>query len=315
MTAGFSFLRRGLRGEARADSRVDRALLALLACPRTRRPLREEGGRLAEPVSGASYSIENGIPLLIDGAGPGIAEEAFAGRYDEVIRSPQMRALYGDSGYFNVGLWDGAPASLAQACDAMVDALAASVPEGARVILDIGCGVGAGTVRLQGAFPDAAVVGVNISLWQLLEARRRGLRRAAVSDAARLGILDGVADAVIACESPQHFDTRADFLAEALRVLRPGGTIALADMLFHDEEPVGRWMLPEENRVSSPADYARLLEHAGFAAVEVSDVTETSWRPYCREMERVFAGNEEALRRIEESLSRYVLAFARKPPA
>ena len=57
---------------------------------------------------------------------------------------------------------------------------------------------------------------------------------AVVMDATRLGFASGSVDAVVALEAAQHFDTRAAFLGEALRVLRPGGTIALADMLFTD---------------------------------------------------------------------------------
>jgi MPBQ/MSBQ methyltransferase len=262
-----------------------------------------------------SHESKDDLPM---NAGPGrgartATEEPFSSRYDEVIQSPQMRALYGESGYFNVGFWARGATDLVTACDEMVDQLAAAVPPGAGVLLDVGCGLGAGTRRLAAKFPHAKVVGVNISTWQLLQARQRGLRFGVVSDAALLGFADLSADAILACESAQHFHTRAAFLREAMRVLKPGGTIALADMLFHDREPVGSWMLPPENAVRSPQEYGALLGQVGFSEVEVRDVTDVTWIPYCREMQRVFRGHEDILARIRDSLCHYVLGFARKP--
>jgi MPBQ/MSBQ methyltransferase len=239
---------------------------------------------------------------------------SLATRYDAVIASPRMRALYGDSGYFNVGYWEPGITGLPEACDRLVDELASTVPADAGTILDVGCGLGAGSVRLAERFPAALVMGINISPSQLAQAQARGVRTVVAMDAARLALADGCADAVLAVESPQHFDTRTAFLAEARRVLRPGGTIALADMLFRDREPVGTWMLPPANSdIASPEAYADALARAGFDAIEVRDATEVCWRPYCVQVRRVFDGNDDVVDAIEQSLAHYVLAFARSP--
>src|SRR4051794_39200518 len=208
----------------------------------------------------------------------------FSARYDAIIRHPRMAALYGDSGYFNVGYWPEGIHGQRQACDRLVDEVAALIPADARFILDVGCGLGAGTLRLARHFPDARVVGGNLSLWQLDEARRRGLDHAIVMDAAQIPFADGVADSVVALESAQHFETRERFLHEALRVLRPGGCVVLADMLFRDREPVGSWMLPAENDVAHPDAYAELLAGSGFVGVAVRDVTAATWTPHCAAM-------------------------------
>ena len=232
----------------------------------------------------------------------------FAKRYDDIIRHPRMKALYGASGYFNVGYWVDGIEDQERACNRLVDELAKEIPAEARDILDVGCGVGAGTVRLVGLFPAARVVGCNISAWQLGEARRRGVREVVEMDAADMPFADCAADSVVAMESAQHFKTRRRFLEEAWRVLRPGGTISLADMLFRDREPVGAWMLPADNILSGPAAYAELLREAGFRDVEVRDVTVLTWTPHCAAMRAASPDHSRQIDGFEHSLAHYVLA-------
>ena len=237
----------------------------------------------------------------------------FAIRFDVIITEPRMSALYGDSGFFNVGHWDGGTVDIVDACNRLTDRMASFVPEEARLIVDVGCGLGAGTRRLQDRFPRATVIGANISPWQLEQARRHGVRALAAMDAARLAIASGAADAVLAMEAAMAFDTRADFLAEACRVLRPGGTIALTDMLFRDRDPVGHWMLPEANNVGGLDEYARLLADAGFDAIDVQDATDHCWRPFCALLRHKFPDWPRArIDALEDSVSHYLLACARK---
>jgi cyclopropane fatty-acyl-phospholipid synthase-like methyltransferase len=239
-------------------------------------------------------------------------QETFAAEYDALFTGPRNRALFGDSGYFSVGYWEAGITEVSAACDRMVDELARPLPGNARVILDVGCGLGAGTRRLAELFPDALVIGANISLAQLVQASARGVEAAVVMDAAQLAVASGHADAVLAIESPQHFCTRAAFLAEAHRVLRPGGVLAVADMLVADREALGAWMLPPENQVGSLAEYGGLLAAAGFREIEVRDATDVCWRPFCAAM-RAIDSHPDRVDELERSVSHYVLAFARKP--
>ncbi len=176
----------------------------------------------------------------------------------------------------------------------------------------MGCGVGAGTRRLAQRFPDALVLGANISHWQVAQAQQRGVT-GAVMDAAHLAIASGSADAVIALESAQCFNTRADFFAEAFRVLRPGGTLAVADMLFGDSEPTGSWMIPPANRIESLDHYGAQIAAAGFELTSLRDIAGVSWKAFCAAMRPFFSGHEHRVDDIERSLDFYVLAFARKP--
>jgi trans-aconitate methyltransferase len=238
--------------------------------------------------------------------------QSFGARYDVLLQQPRMRALYGDSGYFNIGYWDADTPGLVAACDRMVDELASAVPDDPRFIVDMGCGVGGGTQRLARRFPDAMVLGANISHWQLAQAQQRGVT-GVVMDATRLAIASGSADAVIAVESPQCFNTRADFFAEAFRVLRPGGVLAVADMLFGDVEPTGSWMHPPVNYVASLDDYGAQMTGAGFELVSLRDIAGVSWKRFCAAMRTVFPEREFRVDEIERSLDFYVIAVARKP--
>src|SRR5687768_1264307 len=94
---------------------------------------------------------------------PAMDRNIFAARYDEMIDSPPMRALYRDSGYFNVGYWPPGVSDIVDACDRLVDEVARAAPTDAALIVDAGCGVGAATRRLAGRFPDATILAVNIS--------------------------------------------------------------------------------------------------------------------------------------------------------
>lgn len=239
-------------------------------------------------------------------------KDEFCGRYDDIIRHPRMRALYGNSRYFNVGYWVDGIRDQVRACDRLVDELAVTVPPGARLILDVGCGRGAATLRLERRFAAARVVGCNISRWQLEEAKRLGVAELVEADALDLPFENASADALLAIESAQHFDTRTAFFDEARRVLRPGGTIVLADMLFSDPEPIGSWMLPPGNAVSNPAVYAELLRSAGFEEVSVRDVTDFTWVPHCAAMRAAAPDHAAQVDVFERSLAHYVFARGRK---
>ena len=79
-------------------------------------------------------------------------------------------------------------------------------------------------------------------------------------------------------EAAFHFNTRERFLAEAWRVLRPGGFLALSDLLMAP----GALLAPAENYLPDGAAYADLLERCGFHDVVVVDVTRETWRAFRR---------------------------------
>lgn len=113
-------------------------------------------------------------------------------------------------------------------------------------IADIACGLGGGLAAVNDRLIGGDLTGVNIDARQLAICRgiapRAGNRlRLVLADAARLPLHDRSVDHVLCLEAMFHFASRAAFLAEAARILRPGGHLVVTDILLHPPAPPLPW--------------------------------------------------------------------------
>jgi SAM-dependent methyltransferase len=189
-----------------------------------------------------------------------------------------QRRYYENSGFFNFGYWGAGARSQREASEALVDQMVARIADKRGRILDVACGLGGSTKQLMRTYAPELITGINISEAQIADARALAPGCAfQVMDAAKLDFPDNHFDAVICIEAACHFDTRDKFLKEAHRVLKPGGSLALAEYLFYPStihtllSQFGQ--VPRANLVGSIAEYRDRLAAAGFVSIDVTDAT------------------------------------------
>jgi len=179
-------------------------------------------------------------------------------------------------------------------CQLVCDA--ARPKDGGRV-LDVGCGFGGTVASLNEKWRDLDLIGLNLDPRQLERAAarvtpREGNRiRWICADACELpvgeqGLEEGGLDAVLAVECIFHFPSRDRFFAQAARVLRPGGRLALSD--FVPAPPMrpflgagsgglaGNLITATYGTVDSrcsPRSYRELARRHGFRSVLDQDIT------------------------------------------
>jgi tocopherol O-methyltransferase len=192
-------------------------------------------------------------------------------------------------------------------------------------ILDIGCGIGGPALYLAGKL-DCTVDGVTLSAAQAARANEKA-QEAGVADRAHFHQLDGLHtgypdnsyDVVWAVESLMHIEDRPAFFAEVMRLLRPGGTLAVAtwsvrDGALDDEErELVRQILHHQvmPSFSSLEEHVRMGVEAGFADVEFvdwSNAVANSWDPDFALIQQIEAGRAE-MRRLARERGVDVLGF------
>jgi SAM-dependent methyltransferase len=194
---------------------------------------------------------------------------------------------------------------------AAVDTLAtrAGITAASRV-LDLCAGLG-GPARFLASRRGCRVVGVELNAGRArgmarlsrlvrLDARVRVIR----ADATALPLGTGCVDACVSQEALLHIADKRAVLAEAHRVLRPGGRLAFTDWIAHptlgdgERRRLDEWMAAVT--LQSLPGYRVLLGRAGFHAVTSEDLSE-EWRPILRERLAMYRGMRHSMvRRLGE---------------
>jgi len=214
-------------------------------------------------------------------------------------------------------------AAAAERLSSEVCAVAGAV-DGQRV-LDVGCGLGGTLAALDTRRRGMLLAGVNIDARQLRRAQelfRPGTRNSVTllqADAVALPVAAAAFDVVLAVESIFHFRDRALFLAEAARVLRRGGSLAVTDFV-----PT-RYVHFKSSSFYGPINLRCSVEHyramaaaAGLALTAVRDINANTLPTY-RVLRRLGHGiSARAQTLVLETLSRlgllrYTILSFRRP--
>lgn len=257
-------------------------------------------------------------------------------------RHEQRGDLFGKQPFANYGYWTRADMTVEEAAEALTALVASSCGLSSQDrVLDVGCGYGAGAVACMRRFQPLSIVGIDVTELRLEHGRnyvrehgfadRIELR---MGDATRMDFADASFDKLMSVECAFHFDTRADFLREAGRVLRPGGTLALTDMIprrgidpaayLRGTKAVGTGVCLDNHANAYDADvYAEHLRAAGFTAIRIESIIEWVRMPFVKAYERIAqrldgergAEMKQAMGRLRALIDAgedYVLVVARK---
>ena len=269
---------------------------------------------------------------------------------EDVIKHYRLRHeqrskdLFDTQPFANYGYWTRAGLSLEQASEALTTLIAslAGLAPGDRV-LEVGCGYGAGAALCMRRFAPDSILGLDATDVRI-EAGREYLGKLGLSDrielrvgdATRLDLPDASFDKLLAIECAFHFNTRRDFLREAARVLKPGGTLALSDIIPRTGIDPATYMggstvhtgicFDNADNAYDANIYAGYLREAGFEHVVIESVLQWTRQPFVEWLQRAANDLEpaqaEAYRRSAKRLQAlieagedYVLVVARKAAA
>lgn len=223
---------------------------------------------------------------------PGFWDEtALTPFYELFFREPVFVDFYDHSGFANFGYWQNQPSNAAEASQQLVELVCSGLAAAQGDLLEVGCGQGASTAHLaqQGHFNS--ITAINIDPAQINQANQRDCDATfELMDAAQLNYSENRFDSLISVEAAFHFNTRQAFLAEAARVLKPGASLALSDLLMARGAPLTP---PENHLVNGIEGYAQLLREAGFIDIHIADITQQTWRRYRREFTRFITHTPE----------------------
>lgn len=213
---------------------------------------------------------------------PGAGDDAPVNRVDK----RRVRAAFSRQAH----AYDGRAAVQRRVQDRVVALLDEAAPR-ARRVLDVGAGTGALLARLREARPGLRAAALDLAPGMAAAARARlGAAAVTAGDAEALPFRPGAFDLVVSTSTFQWLTRLEPALAEARRVLAPGGTLALAlfgartlrELKGAWREAAGPARADRTHRFFSRDEVAAALGAAGLTAHAVTEEELTEHHPDAR---------------------------------
>jgi len=158
--------------------------------------------------------------------------------------------------------------------------VAAADVHGTERVLDLGCGAGHAALAMAGRVTHVTAIDVTPDMVATATrlASERGIANitAQVADVVHLPFADAAFDRVTSRVAAHHFTDPDTAMAEAFRVLRPGGRLVLIDSVSPEDPALDTFMncfdlLRDASHVRNwrPSEWVARLSAAGFERVEV----------------------------------------------
>lgn len=154
-------------------------------------------------------------------------------------------------------------------------------------ILDVGCGGGKAFQELALISSSGKVCGIDYSeeIVQLAQKINKtfienGHVEIMHGSVSSLPFRDGMFNLVTAFEAYYFWPNFIDDLKEIKRVLKPGGTLLIANEVYKHEKFEKRnvqWAKWGNMMLHTPEEYRGFLTEAGYRAIEIDDVPEKNW--------------------------------------
>jgi tocopherol O-methyltransferase len=184
------------------------------------------------------------------------------------------------------GYWDkkvnSFPQSLLRMNEVMMEAVKITSTDR---VLDAGCGVGGSSFFLAERL-GCRVNGISISERQVEQARQNAAKKGldslvdfAVMDYSATSFQDESFDVVWGCESICYASDKEKFVKEAMRLLKPGGRLVVADgfvtkFAYNDRPVIEKWLAGWQVKyLESPMRFRNFMLLEGYDAVEYRNIT------------------------------------------
>jgi len=221
--------------------------------------------------------------------------------YKSLIRILKSVAGNEKSNFMNYGYWDKPCMTLEDANKRLCKMVFTKGDlKNANNILDVGCGYGEQdfywadktNARIEGIdIDETSIRSAQITSKQYADrGDKRKNMKFETGNACMLDRKNATYDRVVSLESAFHYPCRENFFKEAHRVLKKGGKLVMADILYNDRTSVNifntinrnafseMFNIPTVNKIGVN-EYTTQLENIGFS-VNVTDISSKTFKPY-----------------------------------